>query len=114
MKRRGGADGAPPEHLLSLPRWIAENRSPDPGPEPAWWNPDGESWRVHAARIEWSRARRAWVREHAGTMAEANRLFDPDLGYDAGPQEPDPRRAAEIERSIIEAVAVPAARRTRP
>ena len=111
MRRRGGSDGNPPEYLLSFSVWLAENRSPDPGPAPPWWNPDGEPYVVHCARREWSKARREWVRHSSGIDA-VNRLYGP--GYDPDPQEPDPRRAAEIERSIIEAVAAPAARRNRP
>ncbi len=50
------------------------------------------------------------MRHSSGSMAAVNALFDPSRGYD--PQELDPRRAAEIERSIIDAVAAPAARRS--
>ncbi len=46
------------------------------------------------------------VKGKAGMGARARRLdgmvnalFDPNLGYDPGPQEADPWRAAEIERT---------------
>ena len=92
--------------------WIAENRWPDPGPPPEWWREDAaeESWRLHCARREMVARRGGSGR---GTSAAAvNALFDPSRGYD--PQELAPRRAAEIERLMIEAVAVPAARPNRP
>jgi len=61
----------PPAHLLSLPTWLAQGRSPDPA----------------RARLEWERARSEWGRG-APTLDVVNRLYSAD--FDAGP-EPDPR-----------------------
>jgi len=71
-RRRVGADqGDPPEHLLSLPVWLAEGRSPDPA----------------RALAEWEQARSEWGRG-APTLEALNAIYGP--GYDPGPQ-PDPR-----------------------
>ena len=104
MRRREATDGGvPPAHLMSLPVWIADGRSPDPGPAPAWWAAreanEGVPWQVHQARIDWERARREWVRG-APALDVLNSLFGP--GLDAGP-EVDPR-VAEYERRTAEAV----------
>ena len=108
MKRRGSGDGVP-AHLMSLPKWIEEGHSPDPGPEPAWW-PGDMPYRVYRARIDWSRERIGWAQQRRSLDA-VNALFDPDLGYDPGPWEEDPRRAAQRDRRLIEALAPPAVRR---
>ena len=92
MRRRSAADGGVPEHLLSLPKWNEEHRSPDPD----------------SARIEWQRARRQWVRQSGGSIDAVNALYGD--GYDPGPDE-DPRRAAEHERRTVVALAAPRARR---
>ncbi len=70
-RRDGVQQGDPPEHLLSLPVWIMEGRSPDPA----------------RARSEWVMARREWVRA-APTLDAANLIYGAD--FDSGP-EPDPR-----------------------
>ncbi len=106
MRRRGAGGDAPPRHLLKLD--LAD--WPDPGPPPAWWREETaeEPWRPHRARRAWSRARRDWVR-YSGGIDAVNAMYGE--GFDA--QEPD-SRFAERERSIMLAVAVPAARRNRP
>ncbi len=94
---------------MSLPKWIAEGHSPDPGPAPDWWR-DEVPYAVYRARIDWSRARIGWAQRRRSLDA-VNALFDPDLGYDPGPWEEDPRRAAQREHRLIAALAAPAARR---
>ena len=70
-RRDGVAQGDPPEHLLSLPTWVAQGRSSDPA----------------RAMSDWDQARHEWVRA-APSLTVANMIYGP--GYDAGP-EPDPR-----------------------
>ncbi len=96
MRRRAAADGGvPPEHLIDLGVWIAEGRSPAPGPEPSWWDEEvAGPWGLHEARIEWARARRDWQRDHEdGTLAMVNALFR--KGFND--LSPDPR-VQDLER----------------
>jgi hypothetical protein len=46
---------------------------------------------------EWSRARRAWLRRHARTLEDVNRLYGPDVEF---PPDTDPR----VERRIAVAL----------
>lgn len=64
MKRRDGGEDGPPDRLL---HYRAEDW-PDPH--------------------EWSRARRAWMRQHARTLTDVDRLYPPDVVF---PPDTDPR-----------------------
>ncbi len=100
MRRRAAADGGvPPRHLMDLSVWIAEGRSPNPGPEPDWWDADyGGSWAVNRARIDWARARRQWFREHDdGTLETVNALFREGFND----LSPDPRQQDSEKRIML-------------
>jgi hypothetical protein len=69
VRRRDGGEDGPPGKLLV---YRAEDW-PDPR--------------------EWSRARRAWLRQHARTIAEVNRLYGPEVVF---PPDTDPRTERRI------------------